>query len=36
MATKKEVEVVATIKPIEIKEARIRLVGDSPLIVHAW
>lgn len=36
MATKKEVEVVATIKPIERKEARIRIVGDSPLIVHAW
>lgn len=35
MATKKE-EVVATIKPIEIKEVGIRIVGDNSLIVHAW
>lgn len=37
MATEKNnVEVIATIKPIEVKEARIRIVGDAPLIVHAW
>jgi hypothetical protein len=36
MATKKnEVETVE-IRPIEIKEATIRIVGDSPLIMHAW
>ena len=34
MAAKKE-ELVA-IKPLEIKTVDIRIVGDSPLIVHAW
>lgn len=34
MATKKE-EVVE-IRPLEIKRVKIRIVGDSPLIVHAW
>lgn len=34
MATKKT-EVVE-IKPLEIKSTKIRIVGDSPLIVHAW
>lgn len=32
---KKEVEMIE-IKPINIKRTEIRLVGDSPLIVHAW
>ena len=35
MATKK-VEPVATILPVVVDAARIRIVGDSPLIVHAW
>lgn len=34
MATKK-VELIE-IKPIEIKKTKVRIVGDSPLIVHAW
>lgn len=34
MATKKE-EVVE-IKGLEIKTAKVRIVGDTPLIVHAW
>ena len=33
MAVKEE---LVTIKPIEIKKMAIRIVGDSPLIVHAW
>ena len=35
MATKKE-ETVIEIKPIEMATAKIRVVGDSPLITHAW
>ena len=35
MATKKE-EAVISIRPIEVKETTIRIVGDSPLIMHAW
>ena len=35
MATKKEVEVLE-IRPLEIKSVPIRIVGDTPLIVHAW
>ena len=27
---------VIEIKPIQIKKATIHIVGDSPLIVHAW
>lgn len=34
MATKKE-ELIE-IKPIEIKKVSLRLVGDTPLIMHAW
>lgn len=34
MSTKKE-EVVQ-IKPLDIKEIKIKIVGDTPLIVHAW
>lgn len=37
MATKKENEqVVIKIKPIKISKANITIVGDTPLIVHAW
>ena len=32
---KKETEAIS-IKPIEIEKVKIRIVGDSPLIVHAW
>lgn len=35
MAAKKEVEVLE-IRPLEIKSIPIRIVGDTPLIVHAW
>jgi len=35
MATKKEQEVIE-IKALDIQYAPIRIVGDSPLIVHAW
>ena len=35
MASKKE-EAVVTIKPLDIKVVPIRIVGDTPLIVHAW
>lgn len=34
MAAKKE-EIIE-IRPLEIKRINIRIVGDSPLIVHAW
>lgn len=34
MATKKN-EIVE-IRPLEIKQTKIRIVGDTPLIVHAW
>lgn len=36
MATKKTETVVAAIRPLEIKKVKITIVGDSPLIVHAW
>ena len=35
MATKKNEELIE-IKPIEIKKVKMRLVGDTPLIMHAW
>lgn len=35
MATKKETEVIE-IKPLEIKRVAVRIIGDTPLIVHAW
>lgn len=35
MATSKSVEVIE-IRPIEIKRATVRIVGDTPLIMHAW
>ena len=35
MATKKT-EAVVTINPIQIKKTIVRIVGDTPLIVHSW
>lgn len=35
MATVKKVELVS-IKPIERQEVKLTIVGDTPLIVHAW
>ena len=35
MATAKKTELVE-IRPIEMETAVVRIVGDSPLIVHAW
>lgn len=35
MAVKKTQELVE-IRPIEIKKVKIRIVGDAPLIMHAW
>ena len=36
MATKKASAEVIEIRPIEIKKVTIRIVGDTPLIMHAW
>lgn len=36
MAGKKQEEAVVTIKPLDIKVVPIKIVGDTPLIVHAW
>ena len=35
MAAKKETEVVE-IRPLDIKRVKVRITGDTPLIVHAW
>ena len=35
MATKK-VEEVVEIKPLDNKQVKIQIIGDTPLIVHAW
>lgn len=35
MATKKTTEVLE-IRPIQIQKVNLRLVGDTPLIMHAW
>lgn len=35
MASKKTTEVLE-IRPIEIKKVTLRIVGDTPLIMHAW
>lgn len=32
----KKEEIIAEIRPIEIKKMAIKIVGDTPLIVHAW
>lgn len=34
-ASKKE-ETVVEIRPLDIKRVKIKIVGDTPLIVHAW
>lgn len=36
MATKKANTEVIEVRPIEIKKVTIRIVGDTPLIMHAW
>lgn len=36
MATSKKESIAIEIKPIEIELLNIRIVGDSPLIMHAW
>ena len=36
MATKKATTEVIEIRPIEIKKVTVRIVGDTPLIMHAW
>lgn len=36
MAGKKNEEIVIEIKPIEKKVITLKLVGDTPLIMHAW
>lgn len=36
MATKKAATEVIEIRPIKIKKVKIRIVGDTPLIMHAW
>jgi hypothetical protein len=35
MATKKETEIIE-IRPLDIQRVSVRIVGDTPLIVHAW
>ena len=35
MATAKKAEVVE-IKPVELRNVTLKIVGDTPLIVHAW
>ena len=37
MATKKnDTQVAINIEPLKLQKARITLVGETPLIVHAW
>ena len=36
MAKKNETTTVIGIRPIDIKKVRIRIVGDFPLVMHAW
>ena len=36
MANKKANEELVAIRPLDIKEVKIKIVGDTPLIVHAW
>jgi hypothetical protein len=36
MATAKKTENIVEIKPIVKKTVKVRIVGDSPLIMHAW
>ena len=36
MAVAKKTEEIITIKPLDIQNIPFRIVGDTPLIVHAW
>lgn len=36
MATKKTVAETVEIRPIEIKKVKLKIVGDTPLVMHAW
>lgn len=36
MATKKTESLIAEIRPLDLKQVNIRIVGDSPLVCHAW
>ena len=36
MAVSKKTESVMEIKPLELAKVSLRIVGDSPLIMHAW
>lgn len=36
MATKASTKEVLEIRPIEIQQVKIRIVGDTPLIMHRW
>lgn len=36
MAAAKKTEEIVEIRPLDIKEVKIKIVGDTPLIVHAW
>ena len=34
--TTKKAETTVEIRPLDIRRVPIRIIGDSPLIVHAW
>ena len=36
MATKKDVDVVVEIPKVKVKRFKIRIIGESPFICHAW
>ena len=36
MATKKEKEVVVDVPKVSVKRFKVRIVGDTPFIAHAW
>ena len=36
MATKKAASEVIEIRPIDIQVVKLKIVGDTPLIVHKW
>ena len=36
MATKKEEVVRASIRPLDLRIVKCRIVGDTPLLVHTW
>ena len=35
-AAKKKSEDIVEIKPIKLERVKLRVVGETPLIVHAW